>query len=366
MKIIAFYLPQFHAIPENDKWWGKGFTEWTNTKKAKPLFIKHYQPREPLNDDYYDLSDINTIKNQTKIARKYGVGGFCFYHYWFSGKKLLEKPIENLLKHKEIRFPFCLSWANEPWTRTWDGDRGAKKILINQSYGNESDWENHFNYLLQFFSDPRYLCIDNKPIFLIYRAEHIPNCSRMLRFWDKLAKENGLEGIYFIKTLTSENTDYKKYRFDAAVEFEPFRTLSYYKKKAGRKCLTGIKKTISKIPLLWSFSLPFVNYNEFYRLMEQRQRNANEKVYLGAFVDWDNTARRERNPLLIFKGVSPKNFKRNLKKQINRSIELENEFIFINAWNEWAEGTYLEPDKRYGFAYLNAVKQSLEEYDLYY
>ena len=225
-KIIAFYLPQYHTIPENDKWWGEGFTEWTNTRKAKPLFKGHQQPKTPLNDNYYCLLDKETQEWQAELAQENGVYGFCYYHYWFNGKMLLEKPMEIMLKNENITLPFCISWANEPWARTWDGK--DKEVLMPQSYGDEKEWKKHFDYLLQFFKDKRYIKIDNKPIFLIYRTSSIPNCEKMVDYWNNLCKENGFEGLYLIETLNSFQNKSCISNSNAVVEFEPMLTIRHH------------------------------------------------------------------------------------------------------------------------------------------
>lgn len=198
-KVIPFYLPQFHTIPENDEWWGKGFTEWTNVKSAKAYRKDQSQPRIPLNNNYYDLSKIETLKWQANLARKYGIYGFCFYHYWFNGKLLLEKPSQNLLANKDIELRFCFSWANEPWARTWDGKN--REVLMPQEYGGENEWKKHFEYLLPFFKDNRYIRVNGKPMFLIYKSASIAKCEDMMLYWQKLAKDAGLTGIHFVETL---------------------------------------------------------------------------------------------------------------------------------------------------------------------
>ncbi|WP_224414213.1 glycoside hydrolase family 99-like domain-containing protein [Bacillus thuringiensis] len=219
MKTIAFYLPQFHEIPENDLWWGKGFTEWTNVKKAKPRFLGHYQPRAPLGDYYYNLLNLDVHKWQINLAKQYGLDGFCYYHYWFQGKKLLEKPVELRNQCKEIDFPYCLCWANESWTRSWDGQ--DQEVLIRQEYGDESGWKEHFNYLLPFFKSENYLTSKDKPIFVIYRPASIPNLNTMLSLWNEWAKSEGLLGIHFVEMLTIFE-DKSDFPFDAAIEFERF------------------------------------------------------------------------------------------------------------------------------------------------
>ena len=196
MKIIAFYLPQFHEIPENNEWWGNGFTEWVNVKAAKPLFKGHEQPRIPLNKNYYNLLDNNTIRWQIDLAKKYGVYGFCFYHYWFDGHMLLQKPMEIMKNDSNLNIPYCICWANENWTNAWKAD-GNVKTLIQQKYGDKEEWKKHFLYLLSFFKDPNYILEDNKPFFVIYRPEIIPCLNNMLDYWQELAKENGFNGIVF-------------------------------------------------------------------------------------------------------------------------------------------------------------------------
>ncbi|WP_028403413.1 glycosyltransferase WbsX family protein [Ectobacillus panaciterrae] len=347
MKIIAFYLPQFHRIPENDQWWGEGFTEWTNTRRAQPLFHRHYQPREPLNNYYYNLTDPTTRRWQAEIAKKYGIYGFCYYHYWFKGKQLLERPFNEVLRLGEPDFPFCLSWANESWTRTWDG--GNNDILIGQEYGHREDWKKHFDYLLKAFLDNRYIRINNKPVFLIYRPELIQHCEEMLNFWNDLAKEAGLDGIYFIRTLNGFPY-VEKNGFDASVEFEPMYTLRH--------------DYLPNPHILDSPYRPmFADYDATWDRIVSRvpQDKNNNPIIPGAFVDWDNTARLKKNAL-IYRGATPEKFGKYLSVRIQRAKSIYNSnYLFINAWNEWAEGTYLEPDKRYGFRYLEEVKKAVEE-----
>src|SRR5690606_25983053 len=219
LKPIAIYLPQFHTIPENDEWWGKGFTEWTNVKKAKSYFPGHYQPHEPMDDDYYDLSDNSVIEKQADLARQYGIEGFCFYHYWFSGHLLLEKPLENMLRSSAPDMPFCLCWANENWTRTWDGQE--KHVLIEQHYSTEDD-QKHIQYLMPFFKDDRYIKIDNKPVFLMYRTELHPNIQEAVRIWREEAKKAGFDDLYLIRVENHvKGMPPEEHGFDAAMEFAP-------------------------------------------------------------------------------------------------------------------------------------------------
>lgn len=361
MKIIAFYLPQFHQIPENDKWWGKGFTEWSYVKKAKSLFPGHNQPREPLNDNYYDILNPTIQKWQTDIAKKYGIYGFCYYHYWFKGRQLLEKPLEQVLKSKELEFPFCLSWVNQSWTRTWYDDN--ETILMLQEYGNEKNWKEHFDYLLPIFLDKRYITIDNKPIFLIYNSVDFKQCNEMIDYWQQLAKNNGLIGIYFINTLTGLPIPIarRSLNFDAQLEFEPGYTMNHTMPiiwRTLRKIKAGSKRVMNKIKFMENKIENIIDYDEIYKNIFKRKAK-NKKTYLCVFTDWDNTPRRKYKSI-VFKGSNPKKFEKYLIEQIKKSKELyQSDLLFINAWNEWGEGAYLEPDKKFGMSYLNAVKNAL-------
>lgn len=348
-KIIAFYLPQFHQIPENDKWWGTGFTEWTNTKKTLPLYPGHNQPREPYSDYYYDLTDPKAREWQAKIAKEHGIYGFCYYHYWFNGKMLLETPLNEILRTKKPDFPFCLSWANEHWTRRWDG--GNQDILMAQEYGGEQDWENHFTYLLNAFKDPRYIRIENKPLFILYRPVNIPRCEEMLQYWDTLAKKNGLEeGLYFAEQLNTEKISSVP-RIDANIEFEPLFTLHHdpqtqHTNEAYKQNYLFMPNYLAKYDFFWN------------QIINRNLSLHDRKTFLGAFSDWDNSPRMGGNSL-IFCDVSAEKFGYYLSCQIKKAQLLQSPFIFINAWNEWAEGAYLEPDKKNGYAFLEAVQKAI-------
>jgi hypothetical protein len=351
-KLIAFYLPQYHRIPENDIWWGEGFTEWTNTRKAQPLFHEHYQPREPYQDYYYDLTDPTARKWQAEIARKYGIYGFCYYHYWFKDRMLLQTPFNEVLRTGEPDFPFCLSWANEPWTRTWDGLE--HNVLMPQDYGTEQDWKAHFDYLLPAFLDIRYIRVYNKPLFIIYRPQDIPRCEEMLNYWQGLAINSGLKGIYFAETLGSPSPLPDIGGFEASIEFEPMFTVSH---DLTQDILPSLNKTVSSFN---GQNLNLVNYDLIWNRILERQAMRNKQTFLGAFLDWDNTARRG-DSAGIFYGSMPEKFGQYLSLQLKKANRMGSEFLFINAWNEWAEGTYLEPDKRHGYRYLEEVRRALEE-----
>jgi len=352
-KIIAFYLPQFHAIPENDLWWGEGFTEWTNTRKSKPLFKGHNQPREPESDYYYNLLNPETRLWQAGLARNHGIYGFCYYHYWFKGKLLLERPLQELLQSGEPDFPFCLSWANEPWTRRWDGS--DHEVLMPQEYGNEADWKQHFEYLLPVFKDKRYIRFDNKPLFAIYRPASIDQCEEMLRYWQQLAIESGLDGIYFIETMNGFPLPFKRINgFQARLYFEPLYTMSH--DSPGDAYSRILPSTRSKKKR----ELKLYQYDTIWsRILNRKVRPSGKKTFLGAFLDWDNSPRRKYDAY-IFEGAAPAKFKTYLTRQLRRARRLGSEFVFINAWNEWSEGTYLEPDKKNGSRYLKAVKSALK------
>lgn len=349
MKLIAYYLPQFHQIPENDLWWGEGFTEWTNTQKARPLYPNHRQPKEPLKDYYYNLMDPSVREWQASLARYYGIYGFCYYHYWFKGKRLLEKPLEALLQSDTPDFPFCLSWANEPWTRRWDGS--DDEILMPQDYGDEADWAEHFIELLKAFNDKRYIRIENKPLFVIYRPGLIPRCEEMLEYWNRLAVQHGLQGIYFVRTLGGFDIP-NQAGFEASVEFEPHYTFAH----------AHTQGLWSKIKKKENEHLVFDYDGAWEMILSRSPHRSGEQIIPGAYVNWDNTPRRGYHGQSCI-GSSPEKFAYYLTRQIERAAQVYNSsFLFVNAWNEWAEGTYLEPEKDHGFAYLEAVRTALLNY----
>ena len=380
MKIIAFYLPQFHDIPENDEWWGKGFTEWVNVKKARPLYKGHEQPRIPLNNNYYNLLDDDVKVWQAKLAKKYGIYGFCYYHYWFGGKLLLEKPMEQMLANPDIDIPFCISWANEPWTKAWVNE---KKVLIPQFYGGKKEWKEHFEYLLKFFKDERYIKEDGKPLLVIYRAEVIECLNDMLDYWNKLAKENGFNGmVYAYQNITFDLIPGKDdSRFKYNIEFQPsyawndMNNVSTLKKSGVWNSLRNIRRDI----FLWlekKMGFDVAKYFEYSRKEKEKVLTtsydeawkailehvpSNEKCVPGAFVGWDNTPRKGYRGQVYF-GDDPKKFHRYMSEQIKRAKDVyHKDMIFMYAWNEWAEGGYLEPYVRFGYSNLEAIKDALIE-----
>lgn len=377
MKIIAFYLPQFHEIPENNEWWGKGFTEWVNVKKAKPLFDGHEQPRVPLNQNYYNLLDDETMKWQIKLAKKYGVYGFCFYHYWFDGHMLLQKPMEIMKDNKDLNIPYCICWANENWTNAWKAN-GDVKTLIQQTYGNKDEWKRHFDYLIQFFKDPNYIVENNKPFFVIYRPEIIPCLNEMLDYWKELAVKNGFDGITFAYQQLSfhilEERD--ESRFDYNIEYQPgyarydlqvnqgdfVKRIAFFIRTFVRKCIFRFDK-VMKTNISGKLArnvLQIENYDDLCKEIINRKPDS-EKAIPGMFVGWDNTPRRGKKGRVCV-GSTPEKFSYYLKKQIENAKEnYKKDKLFIFAWNEWAEGGYLEPDEKNSYAYLQAIKNVLDQ-----
>ncbi|MEJ6466310.1 glycoside hydrolase family 99-like domain-containing protein [Fusobacterium ulcerans] len=352
MKIIAYYLPQFHEIKENNLWWGKGFTEWTNVKNGKKLFKGQNQPLKPLNDNYYNLLNKKTIEWQTKLGNEYGIYGFCYYHYWFKGKKILEKPAENLLKWKEIKQNFCFCWANHSWKKTWNG---LNEILIKQEYGVEEDWEEHFKYLKNFFKDERYIKIENKPILMIYNPKDINKIDEIIAFFDKKCKEINFSGIYIIESLNSLKNQKISSKSEAVAIREPL--LSLEKRSLFQKIFQKLKSSFKKNYLYFPSKYEY----EFFmkNSLELSQKYSNKKCFPGVFTGWDNTSRHGRRGYVI-KGNTPKLFKEYLLEQKKIMKEKNIEYIFLNAWNEWAEGMYLEPDEKFEYGYLEAVKEIME------
>lgn len=349
MKLIAMYLPQFHEIPENNDAWGKGFTEWVNVKKAKPLFLGHRQPRVPLHENYYNILEYGVMAKQAALAKKVGVYGFCFYHYWFGGRMVLEKPAEMFLNNKSIDFHYCFSWANESWTKTWHGAGGNKEILIPQSYGGEEEWEAHYNYFRPYFSDERYIKENNKPVLLIYRLRNIPCFNDMIRYWNECARRDGFSGVFIISMNRCKENVWKSRWVDASVDFEPNCTKTEMMET--RITLQPRKEG----SLVWNrLAMKCIDYKKLNESMLRKSHAKNH--FRMIFVDFDDSPRRNTRAI-IMKGSSPKRFGRYLRKTLQLSKREGNAYVFINAWNEWGEGNYLEPDTRYGYGYLKQIKK---------
>lgn len=338
-QLIAFYLPQYHPIPENDRWWGKGFTEWTNVSKARPLFPGHYQPHVPADLGYYDLRLSELRKAQAELAKKYGVAGFCYYHYWFHGKQLLHQVFDEVLSSGKPDFPFCLCWANENWTRVWDG--GDKKILMEQQYSPEDDLE-HITWLIHAFKDARYIKIEGRPLLLVYRTSNLPDAGKISSIWREEVKRAGLPDLYLctVESFASEHKDPRYSGFNAAVEFQPD--------------WSRLGNENGGLPGLHVF-----DYRETTERMISKSRPGYTR-FPCVTPCWDNSPRRGRDGY-IFHGSRPVYYEkwlRNAVSSVRNNIPGER-IVFINAWNEWAEGNHLEPDQKHGHAYLSATKRAL-------
>lgn len=358
IRIISFYLPQFHPIPENDEWWGKGFTEWTNVVKARPLFNGHYQPHLPADLGFYDLRLPEIREAQAQIARDHGIYGFCYYHYWFNGKRLLNRPVDDVLNTDKPDLPFMLCWANENWTQTWDGQ--DKNVLIEQIYSEEDDKE-HMEFLCKnVFQDQRYIKVSNKPVFALYRSDFLPDVKRTTSIWRQVAKRCGFHDLYLIKIDNShDRSDPEKSGFDAALEFQPdWNNLpARIKPHIFSRLLHGAKIVKS----------PYVENSVFkYKdLVNKALAKAvpDYKYFRCITPSWDNSARKKSRAHIFIKSTPAAygDWLDNILRSFKPYSEEEN-FIFINAWNEWAEGNHLEPCQKWGTKYLDETKHILDKY----
>ena len=358
MKVIAMYLPQFYRVRENDAWWGEGFTEWTTVRSAEPLFPGHEQPHVPMDGRYYDLLDLATMRWQAELMHRYGVDGMCFYHYYFKdGRRILERPAENLLQWKDIDMPFCFSWANESWVRSWsrlsqnegnpwsakfDGEArpGDDGVLLAQGYGDEAAWRTHYAYLSPFFHDPRYILHDNMPLFLIYKPDLIPCLREMLACWDELARAEGFDGVYVIGTNVRD---------------------------AASKGLKGVNLQEPQDTIQRFFPENYQNGDHVMKSLDYGEvwqrllaKSVPQGASLGGFSGYDDTPRRGHGGTVI-RGRSPEVFQRGMRALLRKAERNGSPYLFLNAWNEWGEGMYLEPDERYGMAFLEALKAVRDE-----
>lgn len=345
VKVICFYLPQYHPIPENNVWWGEGFTEWTNVRPAKPQFAGHYQPHIPGELGYYNLLDGKVQRRQVELAKLYGVGGFCFYFYWFAGKRLLETPVANYLTDPSLDLPFCLCWANENWSRRWDGL--DSEILMAQQHS-EADDIAFIEHVSRYMRDPRYIRIDGKPLLLVYRPSLLPSAKETALRWRKWCKENDIGEIYLAYTQSFEAVDPAGYGFDAAIEFPPNNS-------------APPNVTQSVAPLNDDFAATVYDWSIFVE-RSKAYKKTKYKIFRSACPAWDNTARRKNKGIIFIKNT-PNLFQQWLQNAIRNTLEStsneDEKLIFINAWNEWAEGAHLEPDAKYGYANLQAVRDAL-------
>jgi len=349
-KLIAFYLPQFHAFPLNDEWYGKGFTEWTNVTKAIPHYTGHYQPQLPIDMGYYDLNDINVMRRQVELAKLYGIHGFCFHYYWFSGTRLMDMPLFKWLEDVEIDFPFCLNWANENWSKLWDG--GNQEVRYKQDLQHGDD-EKFFEDILPFFNDRRYIKVKGKPVLIIYRP-HLFDKKRCRAFVDRqreLAKAHGFEGLFIISVNSHGfQDDPNSWGLDAMLEFPPHGMLEQGLQSKQMNMYVN-KNFIGRV---WDGGEFIKNKKYLY--------DVNYKLFKGVCPSWDNTPRKAYTNGSVIDSISPDLYKDWLADCIEFTRKYhasEEQFVFINAWNEWAEGAHLEPDARYGYAYLQATKDAL-------
>lgn len=377
-RIIAYYLPQFHPIPENDEVWGKGFTEWTNVARAKPQFRGHYQPHIPADLGFYDLRLPEVREQQAVLARECGIEGFCYYHYWMgNGRLLLQRPFQEVLELGKPDFPFCLCWANHEWTtKTWQKD-GKNKVIAPMEYGGEQDYIAHFNYALPAFKDKRYITIDGKPVFVIYDPYHFKDVSLFMEIWKKLALENGLPGIYFVaqiantstikrnadgslaRVIPNLNSSEEVYKDILALGFDGINS---YGKSRGEMCYQGkavriLKQVLhKKFPFLPSLKLDFTKVVSNFFAPEDKWDN----VYPMIIPGWDRTP-RAGNSEGIYINSTPENFKKHIEQALSliEAKPQEHRILFLKSWNEWGEGNYVEPNLKYGHAYLNAIKENI-------
>ncbi len=370
---IAIYLPQFHPIPENNNAWGEGFTEWTNVSKARPLFKDHYQPHIPHESTgYYDLRDPDVLVQQAAMAKKYGIYGFAFYHYWFNGKRLLETPLDNMLRYGKPDFPFCCIWANENWTKKWDG--GNNQIIISQNHSPEDDLE-HIRFLCEhFFKSKNYIKIYGRPLFIVYKPFLLPNPTETAQLWRSEAEKYGIR-LYLCHMVFgyawNKNLPVKGY--DAVIDFEPFsirrRNIFDQISNNRKNSLKLYEKLIIQLLKWLKINKKFfsVQYNkiDYKWIVENLEtlKNYPVKIYPSIVPGWDNTARRNNDPALILTNSNPQLFENLLQKILKDFTPFSDEenFIFINAWNEWAEGNHIEPCKRYGTAYLEIIERGINK-----
>lgn len=361
-KVFAAYLPQYHEIEENNKFWGKGFTDWVGVRNAIPQFQGHNQPRVPLNLDYYDLSDYKVLSRQADLANKYGIDGFNIYHYWFKGSHaVLQTPAENLLNHPEINIKYFFSWDNSSWVRSWSNISGnawapqfeklnkaeESPFLLECDYGNERAWKEHFEYLLRFFKDKRYFKIDNKPVFVFFTDREPAKLKAMSQCWNRMAQENGFDGICIIG---QKSPFINKHIFNKQFIYYPLAM--WNKKKVLEKRICKLFHVVPK-----SKKLNLYSYDKCWKkIIRQAKYYSSKKFYFSALVRYDDTPRRGKQAN-VFLGDTPEKFEKYFSELYKICCNANKEMLFITAWNEWGEGAYLEPDVKDGYGYLEAIKR---------
>lgn len=355
-RLLAIYLPQFHPIPENDRWWGKGFTDWTNTVKARPLFPGHYQPHLPADLGLYDLRLPEARQAQADLAREYGIYGFCYYHYWFNGSLLLERPLREVLESRKPDFPFCICWANENWTRGWMG--AEHEVIMQQEYS-ESDDRAHIRWLLPYLKDPRYITVRGKPVLIIYRAAMLPDVGKTSAIWQDEARSAGLPGLYLMRVESNFRGETERPPGDgleASVEFQP--------RLIDAPSLWWAKsRVVRKMAWLWYGKNHVSDYKDLAKVA-LAQPATSAKRYPCVTPGWDNSPRRAPNGQrsIIWLGSTPELYEYWLRETLRkfRPFGPEEDLVFVNAWNEWAEGNHLEPDQKFGRGYLEATARALK------
>ena len=355
-RVIAFYLPQFHPIPENDKWWGAGFTEWTNVGKAQKCFSGHYQPRVPRDLGYYDLRNPETRQAQAEMAVTYGIEGFCYWHYWFgNGKRVLERPFQEVLASRTPDFPFCLGWANESWKGFAHG-LDAREVLIEQLYPGVEDYTKHFYEILPAFKDDRYIRVDGCPLFFIYRPLEHPEMKEFISLWQELARVSGLKGVYFVaqKTVYDKNEEFYRQGFDALYPVRIAAFLSARSEHPFYRWYDRVRRRVSRVPNMTTYSQAKKHFltDEMYQ----------ERVYPGLYPNWDHSPRTGSKGVIIHDST-PELFRQHALEVLDRVKDkpFDQRIVFLKSWNEWAEGNYIEPDIKFGRQYLEVIRSVFVE-----
>lgn len=353
-RLICYYLPQFHPIPENDRCFGKGFTEWTNVAKARPLFPGHYQPHVPADLGFYDLRLPEARAAQAQLAQEYAIEGFCYWHYWFAGRRLLQRPFQEVLRSGEPKLPFCLAWANETWTAIWQGR--PNEIIVEQTYPGRQDDEAHFYALLDAFCDARYIKVDGKPLFYVYKPHQLPEPKRFVEHWQDLAVKNGLKGVYFVGEDRYWIWNPKLHGFDATVPSSP--GIAVDRLIAGGHTLTG---EVCCGKLMKLRTLTVLNYSDFVG-QNQVSLAEHHDCFPSVLSNWDNTPRAGINGVVL-RESTPDLFRLHLRRVLQQIADrpYDKRIVFVKSWNKWAEGNHLEPDLRYGWAYLQVCKDEILE-----
>jgi lipopolysaccharide biosynthesis protein len=381
-RLIAHYLPQYHPIPENNEWWGPGFTEWTNVTKARPLFPGHYQPRLPADLGFYDLRVPESREQQAKLARSAGIEAFCYWHYWFNGRRILERPFNEVLAAGQPDFPFCLAWANESWQGVWHGCE--RRTLIEQTYGGEADCDAHFHALLPAFLDKRYLRVDGRPLFVIYRPASLPDPKAFIDRWNALARGHGIPGFHFVAHLlfSEPSFDWRAAGFDGANLAHSLKIIrkrawdvvfAYYRQQIPRNgssvsprsnFLRATQAALRLIPMrilqrIFGWPGSIFDYADAC-LFTTPSEPMPDGCYPTAIPNWDNSARSGKKGV-IFHRSEPEKYRQHLKQVVASvsHVSAEHRLVFLKSWNEWAEGNYLEPDRQFGDRYLTVTREEV-------